>query len=76
MFGIFKKKENKENNIPVINRDDIGLDKLRADILARHNEREKERAEIRALYEKQFEEVDKLSAELENINNRLRSLTK
>ena len=72
MFGfIFNKK--KENNVPVRNTD---LDKLRADILARHNEREKERAEIRALYEKQFEEVDRLSAELESVNNRLRSLTK
>ena len=72
-FGIFKSK--KENNAPVINRND-SLDKLRADILARHEERAEERAQIRALYEEQFEEVDKLSAELENINNRLRSLTK
>ena len=76
MFGIFKtKKENKEYNVPVINRND-SLDKLRADIRARHEERAEERAEIRALYEKQFEEVDKLSAELENVNNRLRSLIK
>ena len=74
MFGFKKKKEN--TNVPVSDRNDSGLDKLRADILARHNEREKERAEIRALYEKQFEEVDKLSTELENVNNRLRSLTK
>ena len=75
MFGfIFNKK--KETVVVPDNKDESGLDKLRADILARHNEREKERAEIRALYEKQFEEVDNLSAELENINNRLRSLTK
>ena len=75
MFGFIfnKKKENKENNVPVRNND---LDKLRVEILARHEERAEERAQIRALYEKQFEEVDRLSAELENVNNRLRSLIK
>lgn len=77
MFGIFnKKKENKENTIPVIDRDNNDLDKLRAEILARHDERVKERAEMVSQLNKQFEEVDRLSAELESINNRLRSLTK
>ena len=71
MFGIFNKK--KENNVPVRNND---LDKLRVDILARHEERAKERAEMVSQLNKQFEEVDRLSAELESINNRLRSLTK
>ena len=70
MFGIFKKKE---NNVPVRNTD---LDKLRGEIIARHEERAKERAEIVSQLNKQFEEVDRLSAELENVNNRLRSLTK
>ena len=74
MFGFKKKKEN--TNVPVSDRNDSGLDKLRADILARHNERAKERAEMVSQLNKQFEEVDKLSAELENINNRLRALTK
>lgn len=73
MFGIFKR--NKKESVPVIDRND-SFDKLRAEILVRHEERAEERAQIRDLYEKQFEEVDKLSAELENINNRLRSLTK
>ena len=73
MFGLFKKKE---NTTVVPDNRDSALDKLRADILARHEERAEERAQIRALYEKQFEEVDRLSAELENLNNRLRSLTK
>ena len=76
MFGIFKtKKENKEYNVPVINRND-SLDKLRADIRARHEERAEERAEMVSQLNKQFEEVDRLSAELENVNNRLRSLIK
>ena len=75
MFGfIFNKK--KETVVVPDNRDESGLDKLRADILARYDEREKERAEMRAQLNKQFEEVDRLSAELESINNRLRSLTK
>ena len=75
MFGFIfnKKKENKENNVPVRNND---LDKRKVDILARHEERAKERAEMASQLNKQFEEVDRLSAELENINNRLRSLTK
>ena len=73
MFGIFKR--NKKESVPVIDRND-SFDKLRAEILARHEERAEERAQIRDLYEKQFEEVDKLSAELENVNNRLRSLIK
>ena len=75
MFGFIfnKKKENKETGVPVRNTD---LDKLRGEIIARHEERAKERAEMRAQLDKQFEEVDRLSAELESINNRLRSLTK
>lgn len=73
MFGFLRKKK-EENDVPVVRNSD--LDKLRADILARHDEREKERAEIRAQLNNQFEEVDRLSAELESINNRLRSLTK
>ena len=71
MFGIFNKK--KENNVPVRNND---LDKLRGEIIARHEERAKERAEMVSQLNKQFEEVDRLSAELENVNNRLRSLIK
>ena len=75
MFGIFKtKKENKENSVPVVRNDD--LDKLRAEILARYDERVKERAEKVSQLNKQFEEVDRLSAELESVNNSLRTLTK
>ena len=73
MFGIFKR--NKKESVPVINRND-SLDKLRADIRARHEERAEERAEMVSQLNKQFEEVDRLSAKLESINNRLRSLTK
>ena len=73
MFGfIFNKK--KDEHVPAVRNND--LDKLRAEIHARHEEHAKERAEMVSQQNKQFEEVDRLSAELENINNRLRSLTK
>lgn len=74
MFGFIFNKKKEDEHVPVVRNND--LDKLRAEIHARHEERAKERAEISSQLNNQFEEVDRLSAELESINNRLRSLTK
>jgi hypothetical protein len=74
MFGFIFNKKKEDKHVPVVRNND--LDKLRAEIHARHGERAKERAEIVSQQNKQFEEVDNLSTELESINNRLRSLTR